>query len=131
MMLNTGLTFITTLFTLYSIFQYFIQKVDSFKSIFLLHVHWFIYYSLTMIVHIYSANKLKSEVCELWTFNHSLQLIQRTKTRSDQMLVLLNEKSIIDFNYFVKGKRIAWIAHDISNCCDDPNVVLAVYIYSV
>lgn len=108
MMHSAGLTFTSILFTLYSLLQYFSQKADIFKYLFLLHVYWFIFHLSSIIVVICFSNTLSSEV---WTTLFCILLIKN-----------------IWFFYFdlLKSKHIAWIAHDISNSCDDPNIVLSV-----
>lgn len=61
---SAGLTFTSILFTLYSLLQYFSQKADIFKYLFLLHVYWFIFHLGSIIIVICFSNMLSREV---WT----------------------------------------------------------------
>lgn len=65
MMVIAELTFTTTLFGLYSLFQYIEQQNEYFRNYLLLHAYWFFYYLIFMFVTIYSSNMMTKEVSYL------------------------------------------------------------------
>lgn len=62
MMINVGLTFITALLTLYSMFRYTLQQNDFFLHLFRMHVSFLVYCLIALILIIYISNALTNEV---------------------------------------------------------------------
>lgn len=112
MMLSAELTFTTTLFGLYSLFQYINQQNEFFRNYFLIHLYWFFYYLLFMFLTIHSSNMLTKEVNDFINVRKSVPSIYNGKT----------------FDSF-QGKCIAWTAQDISNHCNDTNLIQSVCIF--
>lgn len=110
MLINVGLTFVTALLTLYSMFRYTLQQNDFFRYLFTMHISFLMYCLVALILIIYIANTLTNEV---WN-------------KSNLFSGLVG--NLLTVALIFQSKHIAWIAQDITNSCNDTDVVLSVCI---
>lgn len=61
-MINTSVTFVQAVFTLYTFYRYVFQRNDHFRDLFWAYFEWEFFYLASMLIIVYTTSSLTAEV---------------------------------------------------------------------
>lgn len=103
-MVNTAVSFCTSVYTCFILYQYFVLRNDSSELVAIDQFLWELFFLSATLTVVYFASSVTAEVCARGGCR---------RTNGSQTLF-----SHCPF----QGRKTAEIVHDIINCCDDPDI---------